>query len=243
DWSLGYTSVSGAEEICIGGQRLRIISAPVRILDSMKVARPCLLLGWIFLIQGHTDGHMALLHVSTHSLIVGDHCVGQGSAVLDMTAGGNMAEYFKTTYKLMELSPHALIPMHGRVNLWPKYMLCGYLKNRRNRESSILEAIENGAKTLFDIIAYTYADVDRTLWIPAASNVRLHVDHLAQQDKLPKEFSVQKFQRTCGLRFLSRWTLACLRSGFQLKHPKLRTAILLGAVLIAGFAIWYSIRS
>ncbi|KAK2972909.1 hypothetical protein RJ640_026661 [Escallonia rubra] len=179
DWSLGYTSVSGAEEICIGGQRLRIISAPVRILNSMKVGR------------GHTDGHMALLHVSTHSLIVGDHCVG----------------------------------------------------NRRNRESSILEAIENGAKTLFDIIAYTYADVDRSLWIPAASNVRLHVDHLAQQDKLPKEFSVQKFQRTCGLRFLSRWTLACLRSGFQLKHPKLRTAILLGAVLIAGFAVWYSVRS
>ncbi|MCG7218363.1 hypothetical protein ACMBCN_01030 [Candidatus Liberibacter asiaticus] len=28
----------------------------------------------------------------------------------------------------MELSPHALIPMHGRVNLWPKHMLCGYLK-------------------------------------------------------------------------------------------------------------------
>lgn len=26
--------------------------------------------------QGHTDGHMALLHLSTHSLIVGDHCVG-----------------------------------------------------------------------------------------------------------------------------------------------------------------------
>jgi len=28
------------------------------------------------LFQGHTDGHMALLHVNTHSLIVGDHCVG-----------------------------------------------------------------------------------------------------------------------------------------------------------------------
>lgn len=29
-----------------------------------------------FLIQGHTDSHMALLDVSTNSLIVGDHCVG-----------------------------------------------------------------------------------------------------------------------------------------------------------------------
>lgn len=32
---------------------------------------------WRFsFVQGHTDGHMALLHVNTHSLIVGDHCVG-----------------------------------------------------------------------------------------------------------------------------------------------------------------------
>ena len=59
-------------------------------------------------------------------------------------------------------------------------------RNRRSRESVILKAIENGAKTLFDIVAYTYADVDRSLWGHAASNVRLHVEHLAEQDKLPK---------------------------------------------------------
>ncbi|CAA0809029.1 Metallo-hydrolase/oxidoreductase superfamily protein [Striga hermonthica] len=171
DWSLGYIAVLGSEEICVGGQRLRLISAP-----------------------GHTDGHLALLHVTTNSLIVGDHCVGQGSALLDITSGGNMSDYFRTTYKFIELSPHVLIPMHGRVNLWPKHMLCGYLKNRRSRESTISKAIENGAKTLFDIVSYTYADVDRSLWIPAASNVRLHVDHLAEQNKLPKDFSLEFFK-------------------------------------------------
>lgn len=170
DWSLGYTSVSGGENICIGGQQLSVIYAP-----------------------GHTDGHLALLHASTQSLIVGDHCVGQGSAVLDVTSGGNMAQYFRTTYKLMELSPHALIPMHGRVNLWPKHMLCGYLKNRRSRETSVLKAIEKGAQTLFDIVADVYSEVDHRLWIPAASNVRLHVDHLAEQDRLPEGFSLETF--------------------------------------------------
>lgn len=49
-----------------------------------------------------------------------------------------------------------------------------------------MKAIEDGADTLFEIVAYTYANVDRSFWIPAASNVRLHVDHLAQQDKLPE---------------------------------------------------------
>jgi hypothetical protein len=32
DWSLGYTSVSGAEDICIGGQRLSVIFAPVFLI-------------------------------------------------------------------------------------------------------------------------------------------------------------------------------------------------------------------
>ncbi|CAJ1977504.1 unnamed protein product [Sphenostylis stenocarpa] len=67
NWSLGYTTVAGDEDIVIGGHRLRVIHAP-----------------------GHTDGHMALLHATTHSLIVGDHCVGQGSAILDIRGGGNM---------------------------------------------------------------------------------------------------------------------------------------------------------
>lgn len=59
-------------------------------------------------------------------------------------------------------------------------------RNRRKRESSILKAIEEGAKTLFDIVKHTYAEVDRSLWIHAASNVRLHVDHLALHNKLPQ---------------------------------------------------------
>ncbi|XP_072957077.1 uncharacterized protein [Typha angustifolia] len=183
NWPLGYICISGSEKICIGGQQLEVISAP-----------------------GHTDGHLAVLHASTNSLIVGDHCVGHGSAVLDSTAGGNMKDYFDTTYKFLDLSPHVLIPMHGRINLWPKRMLCQYLKHRRDRESSILASIEDGASTLFDIVAKIYANLDVNLWLPASSNVRLHVDHLAYQQKLPKDFPMQKFQSSCTLPFISRWT-------------------------------------
>ncbi|KAK4771943.1 hypothetical protein SAY86_013718 [Trapa natans] len=163
DWSLASTSVSGAEDICIGGQRLSIIFAP-----------------------GHTDGHMALLHKDTNSLIVGDHCLGEGSSILDIDSGGNLDDYYQSTYKFLDLSPHVLIPMHGRVNMWPKHMLCSYLKNRRSREGAILKAIEGGAETLFDIVAQVYSGVDRGFWFLASQNVRIHVDHLATLHKLPK---------------------------------------------------------
>ncbi|KQK02554.1 uncharacterized protein LOC100840116 isoform X2 [Brachypodium distachyon] len=174
NWSIGYTAVTGGENICIGDQELQVVFAP-----------------------GHTDGHMGVLHVNTNALIVGDHCVGHGSATLDSRAGGNMKDYFQTTYKFLEMSPHVLIPMHGRINLWPRHMLCGYLRHRRAREASILKTIENGAQTLFDIVSKTYGDVDSKLWIPASFNVRLHVDHLNSQHKLPKDFSLEMFNGSC----------------------------------------------
>ncbi|KAG6534412.1 uncharacterized protein LOC121986146 isoform X1 [Zingiber officinale] len=190
EWHLHRTLLSGGEKIKVCDHQLEAIFAP-----------------------GHTDGHLALRHASTNSLIVGDHCVGQGSAFLDVRTGGNMKDYFQTTYKFLELSPHVLIPMHGRINLWPKQMLCGYLKHRRARELSILEAIESGAETLYDILSRSYADVDIKLWIPAASNVRLHVDHLAYQERLPKNFSMHKFRASCRLHFASRWLWTYLRRG------------------------------
>lgn len=67
---------------------------------------------------------------------------------------------------------------------------CFIFRNRRNRESSILKSIEDGAGTLFDIVANVYSNVDRSLWFHAASNVRLHIDHLAHQDKLPKVYQI-----------------------------------------------------
>ncbi|KAJ4752690.1 Hydroxyacylglutathione hydrolase [Rhynchospora pubera] len=212
NWSGACIGVSGGENIFIGDQQLKVIFAP-----------------------GHTDGHLALLHVGTNSLIVGDHCVGEGSAVLDVTSGGNMKDYFDTTYKFIDLSPHILIPMHGRMNLWPKRMLCGYLKHRRDREARILKSIENGASSMFDIVSDVYSDVDKKLWIAASSNVRLHVDFLNYQNKLPKGFSVEKFKASCGVAFILRWLCACIKS--RLNTP------LVAAITIGGsVAITYAMK-
>ncbi|KAH7658448.1 Metallo-hydrolase/oxidoreductase protein [Dioscorea alata] len=201
-WTCGYTLISGGERIQIGDQQLEAIFAP-----------------------GHTDGHLALLHVNTNSLVVGDHCVGHGSTILDCRAGGNM----KTTYNFLERSPNVLIPMHGRLNMWPKRMLCGYLKHRRDRELSILKAIESGAYTMSDIIAKSYPDLDPKLWIPASWNVRLHVDHLALQGKLPKDFSSQKF-RASSILFASKFIWA------YLPNLKLTPSKLLAFAVAGGLA-------
>lgn len=61
-----------------------------------------------------------------------------------------------------------------------------FFRNRRQREESILKATEEGAQTLFDIVATVYSHVDRSFWLVASSNVRLHIDNLAVENKLPE---------------------------------------------------------
>ena len=61
-----------------------------------------------------------------------------------------------------------------------------FYRHRRSREESILKATEDGAQTLFDIVSNVYSKVDRSFWLAAASNVRLHIDNLAVENKLPE---------------------------------------------------------
>ncbi|KAG2269384.1 hypothetical protein Bca52824_063939 [Brassica carinata] len=197
-WSGKYTPVSGGENIYVNGQSL----------------------------IGHTDGHMALLHNSTRSLIVGDHCHNFLSFHLFICRNT-----FKATYKFLELSPHVVIPMHGRVNLWPKHMLCGYLKNRRSREESILKATEDGAQTLFDIVSNVYSKVDRSFWLAAASNVRLHIDNLAVENKLPELW----------ISFMVQWTAGYISSRipFKVTKPGLIMSVIAAG---AGYFLLYACK-
>ncbi|KAK8938083.1 hypothetical protein KSP40_PGU015397 [Platanthera guangdongensis] len=98
-----------------------------------------------------------------------------GSAVLDITSGGNMKN--KLQFLKRSSSTYLLLGQ------------CIYFRHRRDREQEILKAIKNGAETLYDIVANVYANVDIKLWFAASSNVRLHVEHLAYQDMLPKRTS------------------------------------------------------
>lgn len=76
-----------------------------------------------------------------------------------------------------------------------------FSRNRRSREESILKATENGAQTLYDIVSNVYSGVGRSFWLAASSNVRLHIDNLAVQNKLPKvkaSFVILKAYATKG---------------------------------------------
>lgn len=218
---LKHLVVTDGSMLFVGNQELRVIAAP-----------------------GHTDGHLALLHVPTHTLVVGDHCLGQGSSLLDAKSGGNMQDFLTTTRRFLELSPRVIVPMHGHFNVWPAHMLCNYIRHREAREAKILNAIERGAQTAFGVVSEAYSDVP-TLWMHALSNAILHVDHLNQLGKLPSGFSISAFRKSCGYVFYLRCISATLsHSFFKSENPDSRNKLIgqLSVALLMGSVCYIWMR-
>ncbi|KAL3695802.1 hypothetical protein R1sor_009878 [Riccia sorocarpa] len=205
-------TIDGGSKLLIAGHELEIISAP-----------------------GHTDGHLAIYDASTGTLVVGDHCLGKGSSLLDRNSGGNMQDYMQTTRRLLDLGPHTLVPMHGRPNLWPAHMLTGYIKHREQRELKILKAIQNGARTAYQIVSTAYADTPVTLWFAALENVTLHVEHLDANDNLPENFSMEKFHRSSKSSFIIRCLPAA--SIYAIQRPLLRLTANPTTSVISGISV------
>nr|GEW33551.1 metallo-hydrolase/oxidoreductase superfamily protein [Tanacetum cinerariifolium] len=95
----------------------------------------------------------------------------EGLARIIMKHAAVAAAYVKILHAFVSSLCSATIFWHkyGFLFLFNCLQECYVKRNRRNREDTILKGIEAGSNTLFDIVAYTYADVDCAYWIPAAS--------------------------------------------------------------------------
>jgi glyoxylase-like metal-dependent hydrolase (beta-lactamase superfamily II) len=139
------------------------------------------------LAPGHTDGHAAVLlsipEAGISQIYVGDHACGHGSVSLDGDSGGDMTDYLASCQKLIDLCESravtTLIPSHGAPSQTPVALLHAYVRNRMEREEAIREALNNGAKTLDDIVKIVYASTPEHLWPAAKRNITLHLKRLA----------------------------------------------------------------
>ncbi|CAM6127729.1 unnamed protein product [Calypogeia fissa] len=207
-------TIEGGSKLLVGGRELDVISAP-----------------------GHTDGHLGFYDSATGTLVVGDHCVGQGSSFLDHASGGNLQDYFETTRRLLDLGPHMIVPMHGRPNLWPAHMLNGYIKHREGRELKILKVIEAGARSAFEIVSSAYADTPANLWPWALANVKLHVEHLKLNGKLPADFSVADFEKSSKAPFAIKCVNAVTKSMLHRPWQRLMLASTSKTTIIASLSV------
>ena len=161
---LGSEGLSPGDTVTAGGCEVRVVATP-----------------------GHSPDSVCLLLAADEALLTGDTVLGRGTTVI--AGDGSLADYLASLGRLRALADEAglrvLLPGHGPLLADPAGTLDYYLAHRRERLAEVAAALAAGDRSLPDIVARVYADVDRALWPFAEWSVRAQLDYLAATEGLP----------------------------------------------------------
>lgn len=140
---------------------------------------------------GHTPDSVCLLIEADDALLTGDTVLGRGTTVI--ARDGSLGDYLRSLEDLRAVAAagrlQALLPGHGPLVADPARTLDYYLSHRAERLAAVEAAISAGDRTVGEIVARVYADVDRPLWRFARWSVRAQLAYLAERGALPPGMS------------------------------------------------------
>ena len=134
---------------------------------------------------GHASDHLVFWFEAEEALFTGDVIVGRGTVVV-APPGGDMRAYQATLRRLRDAYPAAktIYGGHGARVEAPLAKIEEYLAHRERRERQVLQTLAAGERTIPQIVAHVYRDVDRTLWPAAARQVLAHLLALASEGRV-----------------------------------------------------------
>jgi glyoxylase-like metal-dependent hydrolase (beta-lactamase superfamily II) len=128
---------------------------------------------------GHTSEHFCFL-TREGDLFTGDTVLGEGTTVI-FPPDGHMQSYFATLRKLIALAPRAIYPGHGPVRTDAVELLRNYLAHREARETQIVQALSDGAKSIPQLRLEIYPGLDERLIHAAELQLESHLTHLMER--------------------------------------------------------------
>ncbi|MQA93853.1 MAG: MBL fold metallo-hydrolase [Streptosporangiales bacterium] len=135
---------------------------------------------------GHTDDSLTFLLPADGALLTGDTVLGRGTTVID-----NLGNYLRSLDRLRDWSDRTaarrILPGHGPVLTDPVTAIDFYIDHRRERLTEIRAALAAGDRTIKEIVARVYADVDRKVWFAAEYSVRAQLAYLGEEGELPPD--------------------------------------------------------
>jgi glyoxylase-like metal-dependent hydrolase (beta-lactamase superfamily II) len=132
---------------------------------------------------GHTSDHMAYALPEEKALFSGDHVMAWSTSVI-APPDGKMGQYLKSLEKLLEREDEVYFPTHGPPRMNPKELVRGLMAHRRMREGALLARLKEGPKSVSQLVASLYADVDQALHAAAALTTLAHLEHLIELGKV-----------------------------------------------------------
>jgi glyoxylase-like metal-dependent hydrolase (beta-lactamase superfamily II) len=154
--------------------------APDRVLvDGESVQGP----GWTLTAvhtPGHTSNHLCFALAQERALFTGDHVMGWSTTVV-APPDGDMADYMASLQKLLTRDDLVYHPTHGEPVTEPQRFVKHLLVHRRQRETQVLRAIDEGLVTIAAMVAAMYAQVDKRLHPAAGRSVLAHLIDLERR--------------------------------------------------------------
>ena len=135
----------------------------------------------VYSVPGHDEGQLALAPESLRWFIVGDLIQGVGTVVISAPEG-DMAKYFCTLERVIDLNPDVIIPSHG-IPMRSVHRLSVTLQHRRERELRILELHQSGLRNQA-ILETVYEGVDERLLPYAMRNIESHLVKLREEGRV-----------------------------------------------------------
>jgi glyoxylase-like metal-dependent hydrolase (beta-lactamase superfamily II) len=143
---------------------------------------------------GHAADHYALL--AGGACFTGDAVLGEGSVFISPYRGA-MAGYLRALTRLRARAEiRVLCPGHGPVVWEPEAKLDEYIDHRIERESSLIIAIDQGRRTVQELLDDVWSDVPDELRPLATITLAAHLGKLDEEHALPRDVERPTFERT-----------------------------------------------
>lgn len=157
---LGDEGLGAGDVVTTGGLELRVVPTP-----------------------GHTSDSLSFHLPADAAVLTGDTVLGRGTTMV-AHPDGRLGDYLDSLRRLRSLTVDdgvdTVLPGHGPVLEDARGAMEFYLAHRANRLAQVETAVEAGHRTVPEIVAHVYADVDRSLWPAAELSVRAQLDYLAE---------------------------------------------------------------
>jgi glyoxylase-like metal-dependent hydrolase (beta-lactamase superfamily II) len=132
---------------------------------------------------GHTANHIALALIEENALFSGDHVMAWSTTIVAPPDGG-MALYMASLAKLRTRPETIYWPGHGGPVNEPQRFIRALIHHRRQRETSILNALGEGYGDIRAMVPRIYEGLDPRLQGAAALSIYAHLEDMAGQGRV-----------------------------------------------------------
>jgi glyoxylase-like metal-dependent hydrolase (beta-lactamase superfamily II) len=141
---------------------------------------------------GHAEDHYAL--IADGACFTGDAVLGDGSVLITPHQGA-MAGYLLALTRLrLRDDFNVLCPGHGEVVWDAREKLEEYIAHRLDRENRLIIALNEGLRTVSELLDAVWGDVPEELRPAATATLAAHLDKLEDDEVLPRGVQRPNFE-------------------------------------------------